>query len=88
MPINLEGTVAGKIIEQRARAEGEAVGRAEGEAVGRVRMLVHVLTDRFGPDDRHPAIAHRLLVDDPDGAVHAALAATSLDDLSGDDLSG
>jgi hypothetical protein len=40
MPISLEGTVAGRIIEQRAEARGlargEAHGRAEGEAAGRV----------------------------------------------------
>jgi predicted transposase YdaD len=40
MPISLEGTVAGRILRQRAeargRVEGEARGRVEGEARGRV----------------------------------------------------
>ncbi|MFN8078404.1 MAG: hypothetical protein U0Q19_02465 [Kineosporiaceae bacterium] len=93
MPISLEGTVAGRILEQRAeargRTEGEAHGRTEGEARGRlegeIAAVVRILHARFGSDPRTDALARRLVERDGERAVDVALAAVQLDDLDGAD---
>jgi predicted transposase YdaD len=95
MPISLEGTVAGRILRQRAEAEGEARGRVEGEALGRVEgealgrvegeaaVLVRLLTNRFGADERAAAVARRLVEQHGESAVDLVLSTMTLDDLVG-----
>lgn len=77
MPISLEGTVAGRILEQRAHARGEADGRTAGERA----VLAELLVARFGPDPSVPAIATRLAALGEQAAVSAVLGASSLQAL-------
>jgi predicted transposase YdaD len=87
MPISLEGTVAGRILRQRAEAEGEARGRVEGEALGRVEgeaaVVERLLANRFGADERTGAIARQLVERHGETAVDLVLSASTLDDLAG-----
>ncbi|WP_088319627.1 hypothetical protein [Kineosporia sp. R_H_3] len=60
-------TDSGKFLVERGREEG------------REEMLVELLRERFGADERIPALAERLA--HQAGALRSVLAATSLDDL-------
>jgi hypothetical protein len=69
MPISLEGTVGGRSLEKR------------GEARGKAAIIAMLLRQRFGDDDRIPAVTDRLAALPQEEAVSAALEASVLDDL-------
>ncbi|MBI4940981.1 MAG: hypothetical protein HY830_09555 [Actinobacteria bacterium] len=68
-------TDSGKFLVERGREEG----REEGREAGREETLAELLRERFGADERIPALAERLA--HQAGALRSVLAATSLDDL-------
>ena len=74
MPISLEGTVAGRMLRQRA----EARGRVEGE----VAVIERLLTSRFGIDRRTAAVARRLVGRHGESAVDLVLSASTLADVA------
>lgn len=71
VPISLEGTVGGRILERRAMERG----RAEGQVTAVSRILI----SRFGADERIDAIALDAVTRHAERAVDLALAITSLD---------
>ncbi|MBK6872087.1 MAG: hypothetical protein IPJ14_15665 [Kineosporiaceae bacterium] len=81
MPISLEGTVAGRILEQRAEARGRTEGEAHGRTQGEIAAVIRVLNARFGSDPRVEALARRLVGRAGERAIDIALAAAQLDDL-------
>jgi hypothetical protein len=56
--------------------------REKGLEQGRQEVLGSMLRQRFGPDQRVPAIAHRLATLDPDDGAARIAAATNLDELA------
>ena len=54
----------------------------EGRDEGREEMLGTILRERFGPDARIPAIAHRLASLPDDRAARLTITAADLDELA------
>lgn len=81
MPISLEGTVAGRILTQRAEARGRAEGEARGRAEGEIAVVARLIDARFGTDPRAEDLARALVERHGESAVDTVLAADSLDAL-------
>ena len=82
MPISLEGTVAGRILRQRAEARGRVEGEARGRVEGEVAVIERLLTSRFGIDRRTAAVARRLVGRHGESAVDLVLSASTLADVA------
>jgi hypothetical protein len=81
MPISLEGTYGGRILEARAEARGKAAGRTEGKTEGTAEVLASLLRRSFGDDPRIEAIARRMASLPQENAIEAVRSASSLDEL-------